>query len=158
MMQYAKRRDVILHKINFVFKSGTLDTRPNSMTTMADKMDMSLEDIIKLTKIQQRRHDRPDSRVNRGTGSKRYRPAFTHGGRNRLAPYCRPKQLPDKWQHDLFFGSFRAGNHMVICSLHFDQLWFSIMVSICCKEKFFLLLFVCLFLSFFLFFFLFFFF
>ena len=125
MMQYAKRRDVILHKINFVFKSGTLDTRPNSMTTMADKMDMSLEDIIKLTKIQQRRHDRPDSRVNRGTGSKRYRPAFTHGGRNRLAPYCRPKQLPDKWQHDLFIGGFRGQNHvdtggkLFLSNLHF---------------------------------------
>ena len=124
-MQYAKRRDVILHKINFVFKSGTLDTRPNSMTTMADKMDMSLEDIIKLTKIQQRRHDRPDSRVNRGTGSKRYRPAFTHGGRNRLAPYCRPKQLPDKWQHDLFIGGFRGQNHedtggkLFLSNLHF---------------------------------------
>ena len=125
MMQYAKRKDVILHKINFVFKSGTLDTRPNSMTTMADKMDMSLEDIIKLTKIQQRRHDRPDSRVNRGTGSKRYRPAFTHGGRNRLAPYCRPKQLPDKWQHDLFIGGFRGQNHvdtggkLFLSNLHF---------------------------------------
>ena len=95
------------------------------MTTMADKMDMSLEDIIKLTKIQQRRHDRPDSRVNRGTGSKRYRPAFTHGGRNRLAPYCRPKQLPDKWQHDLFIGGFRGQNHvdtggkLFLSNLHF---------------------------------------
>ena len=125
MMQYAKRKDVILHKINFVFKSGTLDTRANSMTTMADKMDMSLEDIIKLNKMQQGRLDRPDSRVKRGTGPKRYRPAFTHGGRNRLAPYCRPKQLPDKWQHDLFIGGFRGQNHvdtggkLFLSNLHF---------------------------------------
>ena len=125
MMQYAKRKDVILHKINFVFKSGTLDTRANSMTTMADKMDMSLEDIIKLKKMQQGRRDRPDSRVKRGTGPKRYRPAFTHGGRNRLAPYCRPKQLPDKWQHDLFIGGFRGQNHvdtggkLFVSNLHF---------------------------------------
>lgn len=124
-MQYAKRKDVILHKINFVFKSGTLDTRANSMTTMADKMDMSLEDIIKLNKMQQGRRDRPDSRVKRGTGPKRYRPAFTHGGRNRLAPYCRPKQLPDKWQHDLFIGGFRGQNHvdtggkLFLSNLHF---------------------------------------
>ena len=82
------------------------------MTTMADKMVMSLEDILKLNKMQQGRLDRPDSRVKRGTGPKRYRPAFTHDGRNRLAPYCRPKQLPDKWQHDRFVGCFRAGNHM----------------------------------------------
>lgn len=124
-MQYAKRKDVILHKINFVFKSGTLDTRANSMTTMADKMDMSLEDIIKLKKMQQGRRDRPDSRVKLGTGPKRYRPAFTHGGRNRLAPYCRPKQLPDKWQHDLFIGGFRGQNHvdtggkLFLSNLHF---------------------------------------
>ena len=75
-------------------------------------MNMTLEDIIKLNKIQQRSRNRPDPRMNRGTGPKRYRPAITHSGRNRLAPYRRPKQLPDKWQHDRFVGGFRGGNHM----------------------------------------------
>ncbi|XP_021010386.1 THO complex subunit 4-like [Mus caroli] len=95
------------------------------MHSMVDKMDMSLEDIIKLNKIQQGLHGRPDSWVNRGTGPKRYRPAIQHGSRNRLAPYHRPKQLPDKWQHDLFVGSFKAGNHMdtggklLLSNLHF---------------------------------------
>uniref|UniRef100_A0A8C6IMU6 RRM domain-containing protein n=1 Tax=Mus spicilegus TaxID=10103 RepID=A0A8C6IMU6_MUSSI len=92
---------------------------------MADKMGLSLEDIIKLNKIQQGRHNRPDSRVNRATGLKRYKPAITHSGRNRLPPYRRPKQLPDKGQHDHFVGSFRAGNHMdtggklLLSNLHF---------------------------------------
>ncbi|XP_052056072.1 THO complex subunit 4-like [Apodemus sylvaticus] len=58
---------------------------------MVDKMDMSLDDIIKLNRSRQR--------VNRGG-----RPM-----RNRPAPYSRPKQLPDKWQHDLFDGGFRGG-------------------------------------------------
>uniref|UniRef100_A0A8C7EE69 Aly/REF export factor n=5 Tax=Palaeognathae TaxID=8783 RepID=A0A8C7EE69_NOTPE len=46
---------------------------------MADKMDMSLDDIIKLN----RSHEAP------------------------LSP--QPKQLPEKWQHDLFDSGFGAG-------------------------------------------------
>ena len=92
---------------------------------MADKMGLSLEDIIKLNKIQQGRHNRPDSRVNRGTVPKRYKPAITRSGRNRLPPYRRPKHLPDKGQHDHFVGSFRAENHvdtggkLLLSNLHF---------------------------------------
>ncbi|XP_021010895.1 aly/REF export factor 2-like [Mus caroli] len=96
------------------------------MPAQADKMNMSLEDIIKLNKIQKRNHNKHDPRVNQGTGPKRYRPSITHSGsRNRLAPYRRPKQFPDKWQPDQFIGCFRAGNHMdtggklFLSNLHF---------------------------------------
>ncbi|XP_035168517.1 THO complex subunit 4 [Oxyura jamaicensis] len=61
---------------------------------MADKMDMSLDDIIKLNRSQ------------RGAGR--------GGGRgpaalSELPVSLQPKQLPEKWQHDLFDSGFGAG-------------------------------------------------
>uniref|UniRef100_A0A8C4TQZ1 Aly/REF export factor n=1 Tax=Erpetoichthys calabaricus TaxID=27687 RepID=A0A8C4TQZ1_ERPCA len=62
---------------------------------MSDKMDMSLDDIIKQNRQQQRG----------GGGPMRNRQNLLRG-RNRPTPYSRPKQLPDKWQHDLFDSGF----------------------------------------------------
>lgn len=92
---------------------------------MADKIDMSLEEIINLNRSQKGHHCRPASWLNRSAGPKRYRPDITHGYRNRLAPYHRSKLLPDKRQHDLLVGGFRGGNHMdtggklLLSNLHF---------------------------------------
>ncbi|XP_026063193.1 THO complex subunit 4 isoform X1 [Carassius auratus] len=86
---------------------------------MADKMDMSLDDIIKQNR--QRGGGGRGGRGGRsagaggrlgntgggfggrggGSGPMRSRQGLSRG-RSRPTPYSRPKQLPDKWQHDLF--------------------------------------------------------
>ncbi|XP_040596843.1 THO complex subunit 4-like isoform X2 [Mesocricetus auratus] len=72
---------------------------------MANKMDMSLDDIIKLNHSQDR-GSRPLR--NRPTMS----PSSAGGGRNWPAPYIRPKLLSNKWQHDLFDSNFCGGASM----------------------------------------------
>ncbi|XP_059547885.1 THO complex subunit 4-like [Myotis daubentonii] len=75
---------------------------------MADKVNMSLDDIIGPNRSQRggsggardRSQDRGRDRVSRGGGPFRNRAALDRG-RNRPAPYSRPlRQLPDEWQHD----------------------------------------------------------
>uniref|UniRef100_G3PJ42 Aly/REF export factor n=1 Tax=Gasterosteus aculeatus TaxID=69293 RepID=G3PJ42_GASAC len=92
---------------------------------MADKMDMSLDDIIKQNRQQRgggrggRGRGRGASGGGRGgpgrlgvsgggfggrgggTGPMRSRSNLSRA-RGRPTPYNRPKQLPDKWQHDMF--------------------------------------------------------
>ncbi|XP_054460591.1 THO complex subunit 4-like [Anoplopoma fimbria] len=83
---------------------------------MADKMSMSLDDIIKLNK-----KGGGGGRASGGQagGSGRAggaaRPArtrqnnFTRDRNTRSTPYTRPRELPDKWQHDMF--EEHAGGH-----------------------------------------------
>ncbi|XP_032394109.1 THO complex subunit 4 [Etheostoma spectabile] len=97
---------------------------------MADKMDMSLDDIIKQNRQQRgggrggRGRGRGGSGGGRGGGGPG-RLGVSGGGfagrgasgpmrsrqnlsraRGRPTPYSRPKQLPDKWQHDMFDNGF----------------------------------------------------
>ncbi|XP_041840160.1 aly/REF export factor 2-like [Melanotaenia boesemani] len=78
---------------------------------MADKMSMSLDDIIKMNKRESRGGEGGSSR--RGSSSGRTggssRPPvrsrqnnFNRERNNRPTPYTRPRELPDKWQHDMF--------------------------------------------------------
>uniref|UniRef100_A0A3Q3GGB7 Aly/REF export factor n=1 Tax=Labrus bergylta TaxID=56723 RepID=A0A3Q3GGB7_9LABR len=82
---------------------------------MADKMDMSLDDIIK-----QNRQQRGGGRGGRGrgrgfggrggaSGPMRNRQNLSRA-RGRPTPYNRPKQLPDKWQHDMYDNGFSGFN------------------------------------------------
>ncbi|KAJ8331952.1 hypothetical protein SKAU_G00430680 [Synaphobranchus kaupii] len=100
---------------------------------MADKMDMSLDDIIKQNRQQRGGGGGRGGRGNRGRGGSgggrgggvgrlgggfggrgggsgpmRNRQNLSRG-RSRPTPYSRPKQLPDKWQHDLFDSGFSTG-------------------------------------------------
>ncbi|XP_031176692.1 THO complex subunit 4 [Sander lucioperca] len=98
---------------------------------MADKMDMSLDDIIKQNRQQRgggrggRGRGRGGSGGGRGgggpgrlgvsgggfagrgggSGPMRSRQNLSRG-RGRPTPYSRPKQLPDKWQHDMYDNGF----------------------------------------------------
>ncbi|GFV63844.1 hypothetical protein TNCV_1083951 [Trichonephila clavipes] len=83
---------------------------------MSDKLDMSLDDIIKQNKGQFRLRGRGGAR-NRGTrGRSRGGGNFAgnmirpraNRARSRPMPYSRPKELPDKWQHDLFDGGISS--------------------------------------------------
>lgn len=84
---------------------------------MSDKIDMSLDDIIKQNKSQFRLpRGRGGARGGTPRGGRRARGGFGPirtrqiRGRNRPLPYTRPKEIPDKWQHDLFDGvSQRSG-------------------------------------------------
>nr|XP_046258462.1 THO complex subunit 4-like isoform X2 [Scatophagus argus] len=77
---------------------------------MVDKMNMSLDDIIKLNKKgssgRGEGSSRPGGISGRAGGSSR--PArnrqnnFNRERNNRPTPYTRPRELPDKWQHDMF--------------------------------------------------------
>ncbi|KAM9315256.1 THO complex subunit 4-B-like [Pholidichthys leucotaenia] len=81
---------------------------------MANKMDMSLDDIIKMNKKAggEGGGSRGGTPSYRGSGSgraggstrpNRGRPnSFNRGGNYRPKPYSRPRELPDKWEHDMF--------------------------------------------------------
>ncbi|RXM37437.1 THO complex subunit 4 [Acipenser ruthenus] len=101
---------------------------------MADKMDMSLDDIIKQNRQRGggrggRGGGRGGSGGGRGAGAGRLggsgfggrggggggsgpmrsRQNLSRGRSSRPTPYSRPKQLPDKWQHDMFDNGFSSG-------------------------------------------------
>ncbi|KAA8594500.1 hypothetical protein FQN60_011635, partial [Etheostoma spectabile] len=77
---------------------------------MADKMSMSLDDIIKLNKKGGSGRSGGSSRTGgssgRAGGSSRpmrnRQNNFNRERNNRSTPYTRPRELPDKWQHDMF--------------------------------------------------------
>ncbi|XP_029189669.2 aly/REF export factor 2-like [Acropora millepora] len=81
------------------------------MEWKSDKVDMSLDDIIKLNKKGNRGRRGGRGRPTRGGGGAGGRVRGGRINKNRPMPYSRPKQLPDKWQHDLFDGDsgFRGG-------------------------------------------------
>lgn len=71
---------------------------------MADKINMSLDDIIKLNKKGGSGGGgrSGSSKVPRGSSGRPSRQNNSFRRNNRPAPYTRPRELPDKWQHDKF--------------------------------------------------------
>jgi len=104
---------------------------------MAEKIDMSLDDIIKRDKISTGRKRGQTGGPRRG-GTQRGGPRggrqlggggpqrVTRVTRNRSLPYSRPSQTSDKWQHDLFdsglktrsFGN-KQNSHLMVSNLEF---------------------------------------
>ncbi|XP_038064213.1 THO complex subunit 4-A-like [Patiria miniata] len=90
---------------------------------MTEKIDMSLEDIIKMNKTNKRGGGRGRGGRGRGAGGQTRGGAVggrTRGGSGagvggairrqnrggaRPTPYSRPKQVPDQWQHDMYEGA-----------------------------------------------------
>ncbi|XP_072319985.1 aly/REF export factor 2-like [Eucyclogobius newberryi] len=81
---------------------------------MSDKINMSLDDIIKLNKKGggsgggRRGSSKAPLRGSSGRTGARPNNTFRRNN-NRPAPYTRPRELPDKWQHDKFEESVSVG-------------------------------------------------
>ncbi|XP_070258910.1 aly/REF export factor 2-like, partial [Myotis yumanensis] len=88
---------------------------------MADKIHMALDDIIRLHRSQ-REAQAAAAPESWGGGPFRNRAALGPG-RNRPAPYSRPRQLPDEWHHDRFRRAFgRAAGLMTGAKLLLSNL------------------------------------
>ncbi|RWS16498.1 THO complex subunit 4-like protein [Dinothrombium tinctorium] len=94
---------------------------------MGDKIDMSLDDIIKMEGIGGKRRDANRGRQSfRGKGANR--PGFgkmtapKRSSNRQTTPYARASQMGDKWQHDMFeSGSRQKGDaHLLVTNLHYD--------------------------------------
>jgi len=100
---------------------------------MAEKMDMSLDEIIKIDGISGNRRGRGRGRgrgAARGRGTGQMRTAggqaagrLTSRAGARSTPYNRPNKVPqDKWQHDMFDGPKTRGTgaaHLLVSNLDF---------------------------------------
>ncbi|KAK7930759.1 hypothetical protein WMY93_007154 [Mugilogobius chulae] len=88
---------------------------------MSDKINMSLDDIIKLNKKGgsgggggggRRGPSKVPPRGSSGRTGARPNNSFRRNN-NRPAPYTRPRELPDKWQHDKFEESVGSSRRQV---------------------------------------------
>ncbi|RWS30911.1 THO complex subunit 4-like protein [Leptotrombidium deliense] len=98
---------------------------------MGDKIDMSLDDIIKMDKVPGGKRGQ-STRGRRGgfgrQGGNRDNSGFGKMGavkmtrQTRQAPYSRGPQNTDKWQHDMFEGGSRQKGdaHLLVSNLHYD--------------------------------------